>query len=361
MSEAVAPRDPDAADLSFVVHERGYWRLVWRALREDKVAAAAGIVLLFIVFSCFVGGPIASRVLGHGPNQQFYYGAQFSTTSGQLTPATPWTWVPTQLDAYPAPTKHSARTLFIMGADGSLGRDEFVRLLYGGRTSLEIGVGATLLALLIGTTIGLIAGYFGGLTDVIASRTTEFVAAFPFLLLVIAIGWTIGERLNGIHWGMFPEGVLSLVVVIGAFTWPYPARIVRAQMITLRDQEFVDAARVCGASNRRIIFKHLLPHLAGTLIVYSTLILATNIVLESALSILNVGLQPQEASWGTMLAQNWGTLVANVQNGGAVAANGNDWTQAFPAGTLLITILCLSLFGEALREAADPRSRSVRR
>src|SRR5581483_3547827 len=138
-----------------------------------------------------------------------------------------------------------------------------------------------------------------------------------FLLLVIGIGYTIGERLNGIHYGMFPEGVLSLVVVIGTFTWPYPARIVRSQVIVLREQEFVDSARACGATGRRIIVKHLLPHVAGTLIAYASLVFATNVVLEAALSILNVGLQPNVASWGTMLAQNWGTLLSNTQTLGA--------------------------------------------
>ena len=339
---------------------RGYWSSVWSRLRRDRVAFAAGVVLALVVLICFAGAPIASRLLGHGPDAQLYYGAQFGA-SGMAGPVSPWTWIPSQVSAYPAPTAHSPRTLYILGGDGPLGRDEFLRLLYGGRTSLEIAIGATLLALLIGTTVGMVAGYFGGFVDAVASRSTEFVAAFPFLLLVIGIGYTIGERLNGIHYGMFPEGVLSLVVVIGTFTWPYPARIVRSQVIVLREQEFVDSARACGATGRRIIVKHLLPHVAGTLIAYASLVFATNVVLEAALSILNVGLQPNVASWGTMLAQNWGTLLSNTQTLGANPDQATVWTQLFPAAALLVTVLSFSLFGEALREAIDPRSIGVRR
>ena len=341
------------------VAARGYWSAVWSRLRRDRVALAAGVVLALVFLACFAGAPIASRLLGHGPNTPLFYGARFGAAA--TVPVPPWTWIPSQLSEYPTPTAHSPRTLYILGGDGPLGRDEFLRLLYGGRTSLEIAIGASLLAILIGTTVGMVAGFFGGLVDAFASRTTEFVAAFPFLLLVIGIGYTVGQHLNGIHYGMFPEGVLSLVIVIGAFTWPYPARIVRSQVISLRKQEFVDAARVCGASDRRIIVKHLLPHVAGTLIAYASLVFATNVVLEAALSILNVGLQPTTASWGTMLAQNWGTLLVNTQTFGVNPDQATVWTQVFPAAAVLVTVLSFSLFGEALREAIDPRSIGVRR
>jgi peptide/nickel transport system permease protein len=333
----------------------GVGRTAWRRVRADPLALAAGLFLVLLFLACFVGGPLAARALGHGPGQYYVRATDFATQK----PVGLWTRVPAQPSGYPPPTAHSPRTLFVLGADGPLGRDEFLRLLYGGQSALEIALGATLVAVLIGTFVGLVAGFFGGLVDMVASRTTELVAAFPFLLLVIAMGWTIGLRLNNVRLGFLPKGVLAMVVVIGVFTWPYPARLVRAQVVSLRNREFVEAARMIGASEWRIIRSHLVPHVAPTLIAYGTLILATNIVLEAALSVLNLGIQIDTPDWGNMLSQNFGGLIANTSGAGFDDPQQSIWTQVFPASAILLTVLAFTLLGEALREAVDPHSQGV--
>jgi peptide/nickel transport system permease protein len=333
----------------------GYWTSVWRQLRRRPLALAAAVFLAFTFLACFVGAPIAARLLGHGPLQYFAYGAEDG-----LKPVGPWSWVPDQSGVYPVPSARSERTLFLLGGDGSVGRDEFLRLLYGGRSALEVALGAALLALVIGVVVGAAAGFFGGVTDAVASRTSEFVSAFPLLLLVIAIGWTVGRRLNEVQLVIFPRGVLALIVVIGAFTWPYPARLVRAQVLALREREFVEAARMIGGGNWRIIRSHLLPYVLGTVLAYAPLIIATNVVLEAALSVLNLGLPSDTPDWGNMLSQNWGSLLVNTSTEGADPSRATVWTQAFPAGALLLTILAFSLIGETLREAADPASEGKR-
>jgi peptide/nickel transport system permease protein len=170
---------------------------------------------------------------------------------------------------------------------------------------------------------------------------------------------TIGLRLNDVRLGFLPKGVLAMVVVIGAFTWPYPARLVRAQVVGLRDREFVEAARMIGAGNWRIVRSHLLPHVVPTLIAYGTLILATNLVLEAALAVLNLGLQIDTPDWGNMLSQNFGSLIANTSTAGFDNPQQSVWTQVFPASAILLTVLSFTLLGEALREAVDPRSQGV--
>jgi ABC-type dipeptide/oligopeptide/nickel transport system permease subunit len=219
---------------------------VWRRLRADRLAFGAALLLALLVLACFVGAPLAARALGHGPDEYFPQATNFvaSGSFSTLQPVGPWTWVQTQ---GAGGTGTVGRTLFIFGADGPLGHDEFLRLLYGGRTTFEIAFGATALALLVGVIVGTAAGFFGGRTDLFASRMAELVAAFPLLLLVTAIGWTIGARLNNVQLGMFPRGVVSLIVILGAFTWPYPARIVRSQVVELREREFIDAATVMGS------------------------------------------------------------------------------------------------------------------
>lgn len=325
----------------------------WQLLRRDRVGLVAGGFLVFLVLACFAGGPIAHALLGHGPLQYFAYG-----TNARQKPVAPWTWVPAQASAYPTPTVHTTRTLFVLGADGPLGRDELLELLYGGQTTLEIAGGATLLALAVALVVGTIGGFYGGVVDAVSSRATDLVAAFPLLLFVIAMGWTVAARLNGITLGFLQPGVVSLVVVIGVFTWPYPARIIRSRVVALREQEFVEAARMIGARGTRIIRTHLLPHLAGTIAVYASLIFAANVVLEAALSMLNLGLQQDTPDWGSMLSQNYGTLLFRTQRTGQgldIPTQQSAWTQAIPAVALLLTVVAFAVLGESIRRAADRR------
>lgn len=180
--------------------------------------------------------------------------------------------------------------------------------------------------------------------------------AFPLLLLVIAIGQTVADRFDfvTVH-GAFKPGVLSLAAVIGAFTWFYPARIVRAEVLSLRTREFVDAARVSGASELRILRTHMLPHLTAPLAVWGTLIVASNIILESALSFLNLGVRLPTASWGNMLSANWGTLLG-FNSSFIPGMEKSNWPLVWPTVGVFLSVLSLSLLGEGLRRALDPSS-----
>ena len=235
-------------------------------------------------------------------------------------------------------------TLFVLGASDTLGRDEFLRLLYGARVSFEVAVLATALGVTIGATLGSIAGFFGGWADTVISRLTEIVMAFPFLLFAIALASTAGDRLNQVTLGIFPPGVITLMLVIAVFSWFYPARIIRGIVLSLREKEFVEAARMTGASDTRIIRAHLMPHLIAPLIVYSTLIVATNVLAEAGLSFLGLGIPLPTASWGNLLstAPQFYTT--------------QPWLMVWPGLAVMITVLSFNLLGDGLRDAFDPKS-----
>jgi peptide/nickel transport system permease protein len=321
------------------VRARGYWEQVWIRFRRDKVAIAGGIFILFLLFAAFAGGPIAAKLLGHGPNDQFFAGGVDQKT---LLPVGPWSHITTA--PYSGATGDFPHTLFILGSSDTTGRDEFLRILYGAQVSLEIAFIATIIGMIIGVALGATAGYFGGWIDTIISRLTELVMAFPLLLFAIALGSTIGPRLNGVTLGFLGNGVLSLVVVISLFSWFYPARIIRAQVLSLREKEFIEAARMVGASDLRIIKSHLLPHLVAPIIVYSTLVFAQNILFEAGLSYLGVGVQLPTASWGNLLSSAPQFYLTQ------------PWLMLWPGLAVLLTTLAFNLLGDGLRDAFDPRS-----
>src|SRR5436309_8780893 len=177
------------------VRARGYWEQVWLRFRRDRVAIGGGLFIVFLLLSAFVGAPIAAHLLGHGPNDQFAGGVNGHT----LLPVGPWTHFVNQ--PYPGAAGHFGNVFFILGGDGQLGRDEFLRLLYGAQVSLEVAVGATVLSMTIGVMLGAMAGFYSGWTDTVVSRLTEIVMAFPVLLFVIALASTIGDRLDGVTFG----------------------------------------------------------------------------------------------------------------------------------------------------------------
>jgi peptide/nickel transport system permease protein len=319
--------------------------LVWRRFRRDWGAMAALIGLILIVLLCFVGEPLLERALGHGPDEPF---ATLVTNTGIPHAVTWFSHVKTE----------NGTTFLILGGDGPLQRDELLRLLKGGQISLEIAFIATAMALLIGVILGTLAGYFGGGIDAVISRITELFMAFPLLLLVIALGQTAAQRFQYVtlH-GFFEPGILALAVVIGLFSWFYPARVVRTLVVSLREQEFVEAAHMTGARDTRIIRRELLPHLSGPLIVWATLVSAGVIVLEASLSVLNFGVRLGTPSWGSMLAQAWGTLLNyNPNQGNLVSGATNEIVRWAPAALLFLTVLCLALVGDGLRNALDPRT-----
>ncbi len=340
---------PDT-ELPTAVRPRG----VWARFRSDRVSMAAAAVLTLVVVACFVVEPVASRLLGHGPNDPFPY-----AVDERLRPVGPWTRVPDVNYTQAAITDETPRTLFVLGADGTLGRDQFLRLLAGGRVSLEIAFGAATIAVLLGTLLGAVAAVRGGFLDALITRLTELVMAFPLLLLVVAIGQTVADRFDNVTLGGALEpGVLSLAAVLGLFTWFYPARVIRALTLSLRDREFVEAARMVGLSDWQIARSHLLPHLLGPMVVWATLMTATVIVFEAAISFLNLGVRLPTASWGNMLSTNWGTLftysatiTGRAQSG--IAASG--WTMLWPSLAIFVTVLALTIVGEGLRAAVDPR------
>jgi len=314
---------------------------------------ASSAFVLVLLFACFAGGPILTRVLGHGPNDPFPY------ATDSLRPVGPLTRVPdiNQIlggdSITPAAPKGTPTTLFVLGADGPLGRDELLRLLYGGQVSLEVAIAATLLALAIGTALGSAAAYFGGWADAVISRFTDLVMSFPLLLFVIMLGSTVAPRIDGItlH-GLLARGVVSIALLIGLFTWFYPARIVRSLMLSLRGREFVEAAAMIGSSDSRIIRKHLLPHLGPPLVVYATLILATNIMLEAGITFLGVGIKLPTSSWGSLLAASWGSVLnPTTYNPGTF----QPWLTILPSAAIFLTVLALNQLGEGLRQAFDPR------
>src|SRR5438128_8326880 len=320
------------------VRARGYWEQVWLRFRRDKVAIGGGLFIVFLLLAAFVGAPIAAHILGHGPNDQFAGGVNGRT----LLPVGPWAHFVNQ--PYPGAAGQFGKVFFILGGDGQLGRDEFLRLLYGAQVSLEVAVGATLLSMLIGVTMGSIAGYHGGWIDTIVSRVTEIVMAFPLLLFIIALASTVGDRLDNITLGFLGKGVVTLVLVLGFFGWFYPARIVRAQVLSLREKEFVEAARMVGASDLRIVRSHLLPHLVAPIIVLSSITVAQFILLEAGLSFLGIGIKQPTPSWGSLLSD------------GPTDYLTQPWLMVWPGLAILLTTLAFNLLGDGLRDAFDPRS-----
>lgn len=344
MSEAVAAGslgsvfDAPTSDAAFV----------WRRFCEERLAVAALCGLIAIVVACFIGEPLLAHLLGHGPDTFFPKAVDLN-----LKPVGPWSHVPNQpLDA---PSQHGT-TFFLLGGDGPLGRDEFLRILAGGRISMEIAFFATTISLTVGLVLGAAAGWFGGLTDALIGRMTEVVMAFPILLLVIVIGSTVAPRLEAITLGgVFAPGVVALGATIGMFSWFYPARVVRALTTSLREHEFVEAARTTGSSEFWILRKHVLPHLAGPMIVWGTLVAAGVIVLEAALSILNFGVKLGTATWGSLLSDSWGSLLIYNPSAASPGTVKNNWLLLWPSLALFLTILCLALVGDGLRNALDPR------
>jgi peptide/nickel transport system permease protein len=313
-----------------VVVARSYWDQVWRRLRRDKVALVAAGFIVFLVFAAFIGAPIAASIVGHGPNDLIRNGVNNET----FTPVGPLSRVETA----------DGSTFLLLGASDTLGRDEFLRLLYGAQISLEVAFLSTLIGVVVGVALGVLAAYYGGWIDTVISRLTDIVMAFPLLLFALALASTVGDRLNDVTFGgIFRPGVFPLVLVIGTFSWFYPARIVRAQVLSLREKEFVEAARMVGASSFRIMRSHLLPHLVAPIIVYSTLIIATNILFEAGLSYLGFGVPLPNASWGNLLSS--ATPFYTIQ----------PWLMVWPGLAMLLTVLSFNLLGDGLRDAFDPR------
>jgi len=313
------------------IKARGYWEQVWRRFRRDRVAIAGGVFVILLILTAIFGGPIAATILGHGPND-----LNGNAVDSRLLPVGPWTHVTNATG--------EGTSLYVLGASDTLGRDEFLRLLYGARVSLEVAIMATSLSMFIGVLLGSIAGFYRGWVDTTVSRVTEITMAFPALLFIIALASTIGSRIDTVGESIFGKGVITLVLVFALFGWFYPARIIRAVVLSLREKEFIEAARMVGSSDWRIIRSHVLPHLIAPIIVYSTLAVASVILGEAGLSFLGIGIKLPTPSWGNLLASAPDFYTSQ------------PWLMVWPGLAVLLTTLSFNLLGDGLRDAFDPRS-----
>jgi peptide/nickel transport system permease protein len=315
--------EPGAADSVTAARARSSWELFRHRFRQDK-AAMAGAVMLAVLIVLALLAPVFSRIVGHGPNELF--GEEMLTPDIGL------------------PKGPNAQ--FWFGGD-NVGRDVFVRVLYGARTSLLVAIVATGLAALIGVTLGMIAGYRGGRTDTFISRAVDIVLSLPLLVVAIGMATVCSVSSNGCLGGLLQPGLTLVIGTIALFTWPNMARLVRGQALTLREKEFIEAAHSLGARAPRIMFKELLPNLLAPIVVYATLLIPANILFEAALSFLGVGVPQSTPSWGRMLADASAGQIFTVA----------WWMMLFPGLFLIITTLSFNLVGDGLRDALGPAER----
>jgi peptide/nickel transport system permease protein len=298
---------------------RSPMQLFWRRLRKDKVAITAlAFIVLLILMAIFA--PLIVALVGTSDPAKQNFEA---------------------LDLFGGPTGPTAEHPF--GVD-QLGRDIFSRTVYGARVSLEVALIATGIAVVIGTVVGLVAGFYRGWTDTVLSRITDVVLAFPILLLGLGLAAACSGA-DGCAGGLIEPGLPVVIMVIAVINWTYIARIVRGQVLSLREKEFVEAARSLGASNPRILVREILPNLLAPLIVYSSLLIPANILLEAALSFLGVGVSGATASWGAMISDATNLFPEAW------------WFMLFPGLALLLTVLAFNLVGDGLQDALDPRRR----
>ena len=312
-----APSEDAISGDDRAITARSPLQLFWRRFRRDRVAmgALAFIVLLVIVA---ITAPLIVDILGApDPNAQ-------STDA---------------LDSFGLPDGPSAEHIF--GVD-QIGRDVFARTLYGARVSLQVALIATGLIVAVGTVVGMVAGYYRGITDTLLSRAMDVMLAFPVLLLALGLGAACSFG-GGCLGGLIQPGLPVVIFVIALAQWAYFARIIRGQVLSLREKEFIEAARSLGASDARIIFREILPNLLAPIIVYTTLIIPTNILFEAALSFLGVGVQPPTASWGAMIEE--ATNIFDIA----------WWFMLAPGLALVMTVLAFNLVGDGLQDALNPK------
>jgi ABC-type dipeptide/oligopeptide/nickel transport system permease subunit len=306
---------------SAAIEGRSLGRIAWLRLRRDKVAMA-GLVIVVLLILMAIFGPFFVQ------NPNVYHPSLINATFSR--PNGPFGGISL---AHP------------LGVEPQTGRDVLARVVIGARYSLLIGFLATLLAVVIGVIMGVIAGYFGGWADSVIARTMDVFLAFPLLVFAIALIGVIPGSAFGLSGNTLR--VALLVFVIGFFAWPYMGRIIRGQTLSLREREFVDAARSLGARGPYIMFRELLPNLVGPILVYATLLIPTNILFEAALDYLGVGLIPPTPSWGQMLS--------NAVTQGYFQVD--PMYMIIPGLAIFITVMAFNLLGDGLRDALDPRSR----
>jgi peptide/nickel transport system permease protein len=304
---ASAQSSPDAAatEPARAIQGRGPWRLALERLRRDPAAIVSTVVILLLA-AMAVGAPAIAHAVGHGPDDQYH---DLGLTVAGL------------------PVGPSRR--FLLGTD-NLGRDLLVRIAYGARISLLVGVVSTLLATVAGVVVGLAAGYFGGLVDLVLARFMDVVLSFPYLLFAIALV------------SVFRSSLAIAILVIAFFSWAAIGRVVRGQTLSIREREYIEAARSLGSGPSRIMFLEIFPNLLAPVLVLATLLIPTAIVFEATLSFLGLGVPPPTPTWGGMLSDSlsWYQVAW--------------WFPLFPGLALLLTTLAFNLLGDSVRDALDP-------
>jgi peptide/nickel transport system permease protein len=316
LSEAPVPEGAPAAKR---IEGRSPLKLAMERLRRDRAAVVAGVIIIIIVLVA-ICAPLIAAGFGHGVYQQF------------RGPQPPIGLTPLGQPAGPS-------SAFWLGTDDQ-GRDILVRIAYGARISLFVGVVATAITVVCGAIVGMAAGYFGKIVDTILARLMDWLLSIPFLLLAISLVSVVQ-----IHPILFIKpGLPVVIIVLGFLSWATVGRIVRGQVLSIREKEYIEAARALGAGPWRIMFVDVLPNLLAQLIVYSTLLIPATIVGEASLSFLGVGVLPPTADWGQMISA-----------ASSIYLYGPWWYLLFPSLALVITTLAFNIFGDSVRDAFDPR------
>jgi len=319
------PREDDVTTRTATAEGRAvppglsFGRLAWRRFRRDRLAVAGGLFIVLLLAAAAAAPLVVTHLTRHPPYQQHMMdtirldGRQVEVVDDDGLPVGP-------------------NRVFLLGADLT-GRDVLSRIIYGARISLLVAILATGVSLFIGLVWGMVAAFYGGIVDAFLSRIMELMMAFPILLLAIALASA-----------MQSSSLAVVILIIGFVNWTYVGRIVRGQVLSLRQREFVEAARALGAGDAHIMFRVILPNLVAPLIVYGTLAVAGNILFETALSFLGLGVQPPTPSWGNMIRE--GMAYYNVA----------WWITGFPGLFILLTVLAFNLMGDGLRDALDPHA-----
>ncbi|MCX6482637.1 MAG: ABC transporter permease [Mycobacterium sp.] len=318
---------------------RRTWATAISRLRRNRAAMLAAAALVLIAAGTLLAPVYASHVAHTDP-----FASNLSGTvqiDGQQVPVIQ----PNASGLGSIPIAPTLGSQYFLGAD-TQGRDVAARLLYGGRASLLVGIGAAMIACLIATLVGLVAGFLGGATDAVVSRTLDVIWAFPIYLLAIALSTVLLTQ--GLSIGPItidPQSLWLPILIIGVIYVPYVARPVRGEVIAVRHRDYVEAAIAQGAKRRRLLFREVLPNVIPSVIVIFPLMVATCILTESALSFLSIGVQPPQASWGSLI------------NDGQAQLYTRPWVSIAPGILITITILALNVLGDGIREAVDPRAK----
>lgn len=306
MMSGVSPSLPSDEPLAAgdLIAGTSLWLDAWRRLRKNRMAAAGGVVVALLTLSCIAGPWIITATWGYGyETQNLQYGAR------------PPTW------------SHWFGTDFF-------GRDVLTRVLYGGRVSLQVGLLAAIVSASVGTVYGAVSGYAGGRVDTLMMRAVDILYALPYMFLVIILVTILGKNL------------LLIFLALGFVGWLMTARIVRGQVLSLKERDFVRAARSLGASDTAIVFRHLIPNTLGPIIVYFTLTVPSMILQEAFLSFLGLGVQSPQPSLGALINEGANHMVVFW------------WELVFPGTVLAVLLFCLNFLGDGLRDALDPQMKS---